>query len=822
MVMRTIPFIVSAVITTALITLLNMQLPSGKTKTPRLGFFLNPQYGFWQNAEPANVSFDKDIKIAGIKNNAEVYFDDRLVPHIYAETDADAYFIQGYLHAKFRLWQMEFQTYAASGRLSEILGKSMLPTDKYFRRLGMVFGAERAIETMNEYAETKNAMDAYTDGVNAYINSLKENDIPFEYKLLDYKPEPWTNLKTALFLKFMSFDLTGQGDDDLYLTNTKNLLGWETFKKLFPERADSLDPIIPKGTAFEKPSIDVKLPANADSVYFGIDKNTTQAVAPIIPNKNNGSNNWAVSGSKTKSGKPILCNDPHLGLNLPSLWYEMQITTPTLNTYGASFPGAPCIIIGFNDSIAWGVTNAGRDVKDFYEIKFKDSTMQEYWFNGTWKKSDFRKEIIKIKGQPDDIENIAMTVFGPVMYDRNYKSKNNDGKYYAVRWTAHDPSNELATFYKLNHAKNYVDYVDAISTFQCPGQNFVFASVNGDIAIRQQGKFVAKWKGQGDFVMPGTDSTYLWQGFIPAKENPQIMNPVRGFVSSANQMAVDSTYPYYLGKSSNFPLYRGYIINRKLAAMNNITPQDMQQMQTDNYNVIAEFIRPVLLKLIDDTKLNNDEKRAVEIVKNWNLRNDINEKGATIFKLLWDSVYTGVYADEFGNSKLPLYWPDKTTLLEALLKNTDYSFADNINTTDKKETMSDVVTSAVQKILPVIRQLEKDNKLEWGLYKDTYINSLLKIPALSRLHLPIGGNDGIINATTANHGPSWRMIVHLTQPIEAYAVFPGGESGNPGSKYYDTFVDSWAAGKYYAVLFLKKQEARHNNRIKWHFTFIKA
>ena len=500
----------------------------------------------------------------------------------------------------------------------------------------------------------------------------------------------------------------------------------------------------------------------------------------------------------------------------------MQITTSTHSTYGATFPGAPAVIIGFNDSIAWGVTNAGRDVKDFYDIRFRDTTMQEYWFNNAWKKSEFRKEIIKVKGLPDDVETIAMTVFGPVMYDHSYKSKNEDGKYYAVRWTAHDASNELLTFYELNHAKNYSDYVTAITNFECPGQNFVFASKTGDIAIRQQGKFVAKWKQQGDFIQPGTDSNYLWQGFIPSTENPQMLNPLRGFVSSANQMAVDSTYPYYLGRAGNFPIYRGLEINKKLSAMNDITPQDMQQIQTDNYNIVAEMIRPVLLKLLDENKLTADELKWLNILKKWNLRNDISETGATVFKVFWDSVYTQTYSDEFGNSKLPLYWPEKTTLLESLLKDTHYSFADNINTKDTVETMNDVVLAAYKKACITLAKADKENKVEWGKFKDTYINHLLKIPALSRLHLPIGGGDVMINATTANHGPSWRMVVQLTDTIEAYAVYPGGQSGNPGSKYYDSFVDYWVSGKYYPLLFLKKQDAANNNRIKWHITFTKA
>lgn len=816
--MRIVPLLISAVITAGLVTALNVQLPSGKSKTPRLGYFLSPQYGFWQNAEPSNTSFNEDIKMPGVRKQVDVYFDERLVPHIFAENNADAYFIQGYLHAKFRLWQMEFQTYVAGGRLSEIVGDERLATDKYFRRLGMVYGSENSLKEIEANPETKEACDAYTAGVNTYIKSLAPEDLPFEYKLLDYKPEAWTNMKTALFLKFMSWDLSGQGDDLTY-TNAKNYFGYDDFMKLFPLVQDTLDPIIPKGTAFEEPSIDVKAPATIDSAYFNR-KDSIANTPQLKPDRNNGSNNWAVAGSKTKSGKPILCNDPHLGLNLPSLWFEMQITTPEYSSYGATFPGAPAVIIGFNDSCSWGVTNSGRDVKDYYEIKFKDSTMQEYWFNGSWKTAELRKEIIKVKGKPNVEEKMPMTVFGPVMFDQQYKTNTNDGKYIAVRWKAHDASNELRTFYKLNRMKNYADYADAVSTFQCPGQNFVFASHSGDIAIRQQGAFVAKWKQQGDFVMPGTDSSYMWQGIIPVKENPQMSNPERGFVSSANQQAVDATYPYYLGRPGNFPPYRGFIINRKLAAMSNITPQDMQMLQTDNYNVFAEIARPVLLKYLNENSLSAEQKKYLQLFKDWNLKNDVNEKGATVFRVWWDSLEVQTWGDEYAQTKMQMPWPDESTLIESLINDSTYKFADDISTPNKKETIADVMLASFIKAAKQLTSLEKEKNLDWAKYKDTKVQHLLKLPALSSLHLPIGGGQHIINATTAVHGPSWRMIVHMTDNVEAYGVYPGGQSGNPGSKYYDNFVQHWAAGRYYSLVFVKKQEARKDERMKWHMAFV--
>lgn len=822
--MRIFPFLLSGICTAGLVVALNTQLPAGGSKTPRLGYFLSPQLGFWQNAEPVNAGFDGELKLPMLKDKVDVYVDDRLVPHVYAANDLDAYYVQGYLHARFRLWQMEFQTRVAGGRLSEILGEERLPIDRMFRRMGMVYGAEQTLANMEKNPEMKATVEAYAEGVNAYISSLKPQEIPFEYKLLDYKPEKWTPLKTYLFLMFMSYDLTARGATaDLQMTNAKNYFGFDDFDKLYPNVQDSLDPIIPKGTAYGAAAIVPQAPASKDSLYLGKGTNNSTVLLPMVPDKDNGSNNWVVGGTKTKSGRPILSNDPHLGLNLPSLWYEMQIHTPTHNTYGASFPGSPAVIIGFNDSIAWGVTNAGRDVLDYYDIKFKDSTLSSYYYNGEWVEAGHRQEVIRIKGKPDLVENIAMTVFGPVMYDQSYKNVSTEGKYLAIRWTAHKAGTGLQTFYQLNRAKNYNDYLDAISRWECPGQNFAFASKTGDIAIKQQGAFVARWNRQGDFIQPGTDTAYAWQGMIPVTENPLMINPVRGFVSSANQMSTDSTYPYYLGAANNFPLYRGIIINRKLAEMNMITPEDMQRLQADNYNVFAEMARPVLLRNLDESGLTADEKKYVDIFKNWDLRNDVNAKGATVFKCIWDSLEAVVWGDEIRKSKLPLPKPDASTLLETVLRgDSSFRFMDDINTPGKTESFAEDLLTAIKKAAPRLKQLEAENKLEWAKMKDTKVNHLLKIPGLSRLRLPIGGGEHIINATKETHGPSWRMIVHLTDEIEAYGVYPGGQSGNPGSKYYDTFVDYWAAGKYYRILFLQQAAAAKHERIKWHMTFTNS
>ena len=807
--MRIVPFLITTVISTALVVTLNTRLTIAGNEAPAFGSFLSPQHGFWQNAEPVSEKFTADLTFTQLTGKVAVYLDDRLVPHIFADQENDAYFVQGFLHAKFRLWQMEFQTHAAGGRLSEILGDKdprILNFDRNMRRLGMVYAAEIALLEVNKDPVIKSGCDAYTAGVNAYIESLTTSALPLEYKLIGYKPEKWTNLKTSLFLKYMSYDLAGR-DDDFELTNAKSYFSADDFINLFPAIQDSLDPIIPKGTIFEKQKVFPVAPSNVDSVYFNNqDMVFTESTKP---DRDNGSNNWAISGSKTKSGAPILCNDPHLGLNLPSLWYEVQISTPAYNAYGVSFPGAPGVIIGYNDSCAFGFTNGGRDVKDYFEIKFKDDTRQEYSFNGQWIKTTFRVDTINIKNKPAFIDSVAYVQLGndlcPVMYDKSFSgNRSTNQKYYAVRWKAHDASNELKIFTMLNRAKNYTDYLAAVTNLHTPGQNVVFAAKNGDIALRTQGEWPAKWKGQGDFVMPGYDTSFLWQGMIPQDEVPYQYNPERGFVSSANQKPVDdNTYPYYLGR--DYPPYRGYIINKRLNAMTNITPQDMMTLQTDNFDAGAAMAMPFIISNIKEGDLNASEKKYADILKAWDCRDEAGSAGPTVFEIFWTNFEHAVYDDEYARAPKVIMRPFWSNLVDGILKDSAYKFLDNTST-PQTETLADMVTGALKKAAVELQQVEAAGKLNWEKYKGTGIKHLAKLVPFSRMDLFTGGGGRAINATKSDHGPSWRMVISLTAETEAWGVYPGGQNGNIGSKYYDSFVDQWAAGKYYPLWMMTKEQ----------------
>ncbi|MBK9380363.1 MAG: penicillin acylase family protein [Chitinophagaceae bacterium] len=810
--MRIVPFAVSAVVSAGLIFALNKQWGT----IPPMGKFLSPQHGFWQNAEPAGQSFDAELNFPELKGKAEVYFDERLVPHVFAENDEDLYFIQGYLHAKFRLFQIDLQTKAAAGRASEIAGEKAVNYDKQQRRLGMVYAAENAMLEIEKDPTARKIFDAYTNGINAYIINLKESELPIEYKLLNFKPEKWSNLRSALLLKMMAKDLSSGTENDLANTNAKSIFLPEELKMLYPQVPDSLVPIIPKGTVFDAPGIIPVQPATADSLYFG-KKDTVTANEIAKPDINNGSNNWVVAGSKTASGAPILCNDPHLELSLPSIWYEMQLQTPGSNAYGVSLPGAPFVIIGFNDSIAWGVTNAQRDVKDYYEIKFRDETKQEYWFNGKWEKTIQKPELIKVKGGKDVLDTVAYTLFGPVMFDESFSNDFSNKRNLAVRWVAHDPSNEGMTFYKLNRAANYDDYTEAIRTFQCPGQNFIFASKTGDIAIWQQGKFPARWNRQGLYIMPGEDSSYMWQGFIPQPENPHAKNPERGFLESANQRPVDSTYPYFIPGSYITP--RAITIENKLAAMSGITPKDMMALHGNYFNTLAEDVRSTLVQYVNETVLNATEKKYLAIIKNWDLMASPDSKGQTVYQCWWDSLEVEIWKDDLARVSPQAPWPEEQTTMELLKKDSALQFIDNINT-PQKETLYDAVTTALKKASADLATKEAEGKLEWTKFKNPTVYHLLKdaLPAFARKGLNVGGNGNIVNAVTHSHGPSWRMIVHLTNQTEAYGVYPGGQSGNPGSRFYDDYIDKWVAGEYNKLWFMREGDKTDKN-VKWVMKF---
>lgn len=773
---------------------------------PALGRLLDPVNGCWANAEPVNEDFSGVRDIPGVLQEVKVWFDDRLTPHIHAQNDRDAYFVQGYIHASFRLWQMDMQTRAAAGRVSEVVGEKALPFDRKQRRKGMVYAAENSLKTGLANPASKLMLEAYTDGINAYMATLTERAMPLEYKLMGFKPEPWTPLKSALLLKYMADDLTGNVDD-IALTYLRDALPADQFALLFPERDTTSSPVIPKGTVFEKPSLAAPL-APADSAAF---PHFTPADFGERREDGKGSNNWVVSGNRTASGAPILCNDPHLALNLPSLWYEIQLQSPGMNVYGASLPGAPGVIIGFNDSVSWGVTNNYRDVKDYYLIKQVAGNAGKYWFAG--KEADFtnRVERIAVKGKPDVVDTVKYTIHGPVMYDDKYKDKTGLQRMLAVCWMGHRGTNEMLAIYNMNRATGYNSFVSAIMNFECPAQNMAYADRQGNIAIWGQGQFVNKWKNQGRYVMDGSDSATLWKELIPMRENPHVLNPERGFVSSANQTVTDASYPYWYNGS--FIETRSWRINHILGGMQKATMQDMFALQQDTYSILAEKMLPKMLSKLND-KASSSEHTIVAALKKWDYKLAADSKEATVFQIWWTNLYWDWWRNRFD--KVPdQLWPSVERTMQLLQ-------SDDI---EQIGLFSERVNASFVKAMDSVHALEKVNSTKktdeggkWYMAKNTSATHLTKLPAFSYDHLKIGGWGNTVNAAKGGHGPSWRMVVQMGKEIEAYAVYPGGQSGNPGSKYYASFLQTWAAGGYNKLHFLPNAPSQPNPAIKYTLT----
>ncbi|WP_029283018.1 penicillin acylase family protein [Pedobacter sp. R20-19] len=761
--------------------------------------FLNPFMGFWQNAENNHFMFNHKVKIKGTIDQVEIVFDDKMIPHIFAQNDHDLYLAQGYVTAMHRLWQMDFQTRFAAGRISEVVvSEPARESDRYQRRMGMVYGAENSLKGMMADPKSKEMILAYTEGINAYIKTLSHSNYPLEYKILDFKPENWTPLKCALLLKQMSAILA-MGSDEFYMTNILKKFGPEITKNLFPDYPFKEDPIIPVGTKWNFTQLPIpKTPESFTASQTG-DVRTKEKVEGI------GSNNWALSGSKTASGYPILANDPHLELSLPSIWYQIQLHAPGINTYGVSLPGAPGIIIGFNQRIAWGVTNVAADVLDFYQIKFKDSSHNEYWYNNKWNKTTKRLEVIKIRGSKDLIDTVYYTHQGPVVYlqKSNFVKANSVPVGDALRWIAHDRSNELMTFYYLNRGKNYNDYRKALTYYTAPAQNFVFASVDNDIAITPNGKFPLKWKNQGKFILDGTDPAYDWHGWIPASQNPTVKNPPRGFVSSANQSSTDQSYPYYLNWEFS-PYERGKRINDRLTAMNKATLDSIRLMQTDNYSILAENLIPAVLPLLNPEKLNATQKEALSYVTKWNKRYDADEIAASIFEIWTKRLAFDIWDDEFTVKGVPMRYPSRDRTVEMILKEPAAKWYDNVNTS-QKETLSDLVNESFKYSCDSLeRRFGPINKdWRWSNVKQSNVPHLAKIPGFGSKVLQVGGAKSTINALSETNGPSWRMVIELGKNPKGHGVYPGGQSGNPGSKFYDNMLDTWASGHLYDLFYMQ-------------------
>ena len=762
-------------------------------QVPPLGKMLNPFTGIWQNGVEERFD-DVLLEHSSLSAPVRIVYGERQVPHVFAENAKDALFAQGYLHARHRWWQMNLASRSAEGRISEITGPGSVGYDKRQRRLGLAYAAENAVKKWQEDPEGYALLESYVAGVNSVAVGMKERDRSLLFKIMDFEPEPWSVYRTALMIKNMAQTLASRYDD-LEATNSLRNFGNETFQFLYPEWNPKQRPIIPAGTSW--------------SYLRGVQVDTQRVIKtlrpgdlgalPERPDEGIGSNNWAVAGSRTKSGYAMLAGDPHLSLSLPSIWFELQMKTQDYNVYGVSVPGIPTVLIGFNEHIAWTETNVGHDVLDLYELDWTDDTHTAYRWNGEVRPVTYRVENLAVRGDDAVIDSVRYTHLGPIV--------SNDPKsaYYmlAARWVPHmaPVAAEMTTFQKLNEAKDYGDYSEALTNYVSPAQNFAFASTDGDIAIKVNGRLPRKQNQEGRFIKKVDSDDDLWQEFIPMSDVPQVRNPDRGYISSANQHSTDPSYPYYY--NGGFSDYRGRIINERLDSLMDATPQDMMALQQNNYGLRAAEALPLLLERVDRSSLTTVQRGLLEILEEWDYRYDRSAVAPAIFEEWWKQFYRMTWDEIFDEEGTALLYPEAWRTIELLDEHPQMVFWD-IRATSERETVTDIVTKSLRETATQLDTNLDDNDFNWGSYNAPTVRSMARIPAFGRTNLPISGHRNSPNAMNGSFGPSWRMVVELGEPVRAWGIYPGGTSEDPGDASYDHMVEPWARGEYYELEFMRE------------------
>jgi penicillin G amidase len=726
------------------------------------------------------------VSLNGLSQNVEVIRDNQGVAHISAKNDKDLFIAQGYVQAQDRLFQMDLSRRQASGRLSEVIGEKTVERDKFFRTLGLRRAAEVSYTAYPD--ETKQILEWYAEGVNAYIAEAKEDGrLPVEFTLLGYKPEKWTPIDSLTIGKYMAFDLGGhwQGQAFRY---------W-ALKNLSEQKAYDLFPSYPEDAPEILSSIG-DLSINIEESFAGA----------VIPPEFNGSNNWVVSGEKTANGKPLLADDPHLSLGTPSIWYQMHLKSPEVNVSGVIFAGIPGIILGHNEKIAWGVTNTGPDVQDLYIEKRHKKDPFLFLYDNRWEEATVIQEPILVKGKDEIPYEVVITRHGPIISDFAHQSAKQHAL--SLRWTALDPSLELQAIININKAGNWEEFEKALEDFHTPTQNFVFASQDGTIAYKANGKIPIRKKGDGMLPAPGWDKDYEWKGFIPFDELPAVVNPEKGFIATANNRVIDESYPYHISHHWAQP-YRYMRIAQYLEGKNDLTIENMKELQMDQINLHAAEFVPIFLRDLKDRELTSKQEQAMEILEQWDYKDDKSKSAPLLFHSWMNILSKEMFKKEVPAEMMELFEGRQSIVDEMLRKAHE---GDVSSWFEPYGGYHEYLQSSLDKAL---HELETSygtdmGKWKWGDFHKVYFEHPISgaSPILEWFFnrkdpIPVGGSRVTVQAASynqegiVNHGASWRFVIDAANLSEGYHIVGPGQAGHFKSEWYDNQIDAWVQGEYH-------------------------
>ncbi len=735
--------------------------------------------------------YNGQITVPGITKPVDIIRDSYGMPHIYAQTDADAYFALGYCIAQDRLFHMDLMRRAARGKLAEILGKDLVPVDRFFRTITAGKSFEEIAAAYKH--ETISAAKAYAAGVNYFIKHHK-GPLPLEFTILGYAPEPWQPSDAVAIQYVMALDLNTALNVEMLHAAVIEKVGEKMAQEIFPDYAEGYPLIIPQGLA---------------ALEF---LKTLNLAREIRGTEGGGaSNSWVVSEKKSATGGPILANDPHLGHRVPGIWSEAHIVSPSLNVSGALFPGIPFVIIGANEHVAWGFTNVMADDADFYIEKINPANPNQYEFMGRWEDMTIKEEVIKVKDADDIKFKVRLTRHGPIVDEINkYKEPQNTAL--AMRWTAYEVLH-ATPFYYLNTARSVDDIEKAVEHFKCPGQNWVYADDKGNIGYWAAVAIPIRDGFSGAVPVPGWDGKHEWKGYVPTRQQPHLKNPARGWIATANNKHVGDDYPYPISHYYTMP-DRFVRIKEMITAKEKFDTQDFAKMQADFYVVLAKEWVPMMLEALSGKQFSEKGKKAIAALKNWDFVAGTEDIAPTVFHATINEMVKNTFKKRLGEDLYGQYLKNKDVVFNAmrnLIAAGRSSWFDDPATAEV-ESINDLIGKSFNEAIVYLDEKMGSNVDDWKwgkLHTLTLYHPFGKSSSLMGYFMnigpyPMGGSMATVNPQPYKltepwegyHGASLRYIVDFANRKNSRRVIPAGISGNFMSPHYDDQAELWRTGKY--------------------------
>lgn len=793
-----------------------------------------------------------EINVSGLRSDVRIVRDEMGIPHIYADNLHDLFFAQGFVHAQDRFWQMDFWRHIGMGRLSDMFGESQADTDKFLRTLDWEGLAFQELEQLQP--ESIEILDAYSAGVNAYISDKEGTELSIEYLVLkvlkpDYKIIPWQPTHTLTWAKAMAWDLRGNMEEEIDRAILLKTLSLEQVNELYPIYPDDHPSVVSSfqldvafDDSFENYGNNNIFGQNEVNSLFSRIESNKKGMDDVLGkfSKSVGSNNWVIDGSLSKTGKPLLANDPHLSIQMPSIWYQLSLHCQPRSdecpyeVVGFSFAGVPGVVIGHNDRIAWAFTNTGPDVMDLYIEKLNPENPNQYEYLGEWVDMVVVEEEISFGNEELEKFVIRKTIHGPIISDVFGPLKNEVEptekpfsektgidlpEHYAIAlsWTALEPGSVFEAIWGFNKAKNWEEFRSAASHFVVPAQNLLYADIDGNIGYQMPGNIPIRKKGDGRLPVPGWSGEYDWAGYIPFEQLPNLYNPDSGYIITANNQVISDPYPYLITSDWDYG-FRAKRIDKMINSHSGgFSIEDFQRMQSDDTNLTSS----VVIDALKNVELPENLGYVREnILLKWDHREN-QSSGAALYEAFWWELVQMTFSDEeIPEDLLPAGGSRTNEIFRSLLNQPNSFWWDDKNTSDKVETMDDILAAAFEaatKCEVCIKKFGKDiNNWDWTqLHTATFRNSTLGESGISLIEnifnrgpVPTTGGESIVNATgwdiyesfEVNWLPSMRMIVDLADMNRSVTVHTTGQSGHAYHSHYDDMISLWAGLEYYPML----------------------